>query len=154
LRRTLADIYDAVASTQSVGGELTNRMAGLWAPVAEVSAAADSVQEMRDEYERFMAQAPLPADVEVRPVTAGGVPSLVIGGEPSTLYLHGGGFMVGSAYGYRPLVGAFVGQTGGGALVPDFRLAPEHPFPAALEDVLSAYRWLVDQRGDASKVML
>jgi acetyl esterase/lipase len=153
-RRLLADLDEAVAATQSVGGELTNRMARLWAPVAEVAAADASIQDMRDEYERFMAQSPLGADVEIRPVTAGGVPSLVVGASPSTLYLHGGGFMVGSAYGYRPLVGAFVEQSGTGALVPDFRLAPEHPFPAALEDALSAYRWLVEQRGDASRVVL
>jgi acetyl esterase/lipase len=153
-RRLLADLDEAVAATQSVGGELTNRMARLWAPVAEVAAADDSIQDMRDEYERFLAQSPLPAETEVRPVTAGGVPSLVIGTSPTILFLHGGGFMVGSAYGYRSLVGAFVDQTGTGAVVPDFRLAPEHPFPAALEDALSAYRWLVDQAGDASRVTL
>ena len=66
------------------------------------------------------------------------------------LYLHGGGYAVGSAYGYRPLVGALVAAAGVGALVPDYRLAPEHPFPAALEDALSAYRWLAEQRGAAT----
>ena len=69
------------------------------------------------------------------------------------LFLHGGGYIVGSAYGYRPLVGALVAAAGVGALVPDFRLAPEHPFPAALEDALSAYRWLLEQRGGAGIVL-
>jgi acetyl esterase/lipase len=134
-----------------VGGELANRMATMWAPVLEVAAADRDIQEMRTAYEAFLAQAPIPESVEIRPVNAGGVSSLAIGpvGDQDTaiLYLHGGGYTVGSAYGYRPLVGALVAAAGVGALVPDFRLAPEHPFPAALEDALSAYRWLLDQRG-------
>jgi acetyl esterase/lipase len=130
-------------------------MARLWAPVAETASAGATILQLRDEYERFLAQAPVPPDVEVRPVTAGGVPSLALGGpDTRVLYLHGGGYLVGSAYGYRPLVGALVAAAGTGALVPDYRLAPEHPFPAAVEDALSAYRWLADQRGDAAKIVL
>ncbi|MDR2986681.1 MAG: alpha/beta hydrolase [Nocardiopsaceae bacterium] len=64
-------------------------------------------------------------------------------GEPATLYLHGGGCVLGSAYGYRPVVSGFVMADGAGVLVPDYRLAPEHPYPAAIEDALAAYRWLV-----------
>jgi epsilon-lactone hydrolase len=127
----------------------------LWAPVVETSSAGSSIQDLRDEYERFMAQAPVPPDIDVRPVTAGGVPSLALGREPKILFLHGGGFIVGSAYGYRPLVGALVQAAGNaGALVPDFRLAPEHAFPAALEDALSAYRWLAEQRGGTDGIVL
>jgi acetyl esterase/lipase len=150
-RRLLGDLDEAIATTQSVGGELANRMATMWAPVLEVAAADRDIQEMRTAYEAFLAQAPIPESVEIRPVNAGGVSSLAIDptGQKDTaiLYLHGGGYTVGSAYGYRPLVGALVAAAGVGALVPDFRLAPEHPFPAALEDALSAYRWLLDQRG-------
>ena len=60
------------------------------------------------------------------------------------LYLHGGGFVMGSAYGFRHLAGALAISAGIGALVPDYRLAPEHPFPAALDDALRAYRHLAD----------
>jgi acetyl esterase/lipase len=150
-RRILADLDEAIAATQSVGGELANRMATMWAPVIEVASADPDIQEMRTAYETFLAQSPVPDNVEVRPVNAGGVSSLALstGTErgPTVLYLHGGGYMVGSAYGYRPLVGALVVAAGVDALVPDYRLAPEHPFPAAVEDALSAYRWLAEQPG-------
>jgi epsilon-lactone hydrolase len=156
-RRLLGDLDEAIATTQSVGGELANRMATMWAPVLEVAAADRDIQEMRTAYETFLAQSPIPDSVEIRPVNAGGVSSLAIGPagdqETAVLYLHGGGYTVGSAYGYRPLVGALVAAAGVGALVPDFRLAPEHPFPAALEDALSAYRWLLEQRGGGGIVL-
>jgi monoterpene epsilon-lactone hydrolase len=149
-RRLLADLDEAIAATQSVGGELANRMATLWAPVLEVVAADRDIQEMRAAYESFLAQTPVPEDVAVRPVNAGGVSSLELAAGSdvgaAVLYLHGGGYILGSAYGYRPLVGALVSAARVDALVPDFRLAPEHPFPAAVEDALSAYRWLTEQR--------
>jgi salicylate hydroxylase len=58
------------------------------------------------------------------------------------LHLHGGGYVMGSAELSAPLAGRLAGAVGGWSLVPDYRLAPEHPFPAALEDVLAVYRWL------------
>jgi epsilon-lactone hydrolase len=156
-RKLLADLDEAIATTQSVGGELANRMATMWAPVLEVAAADPDIEEMRTAYETFLAQSPIPDGVEIRPVNAGGVSSLAIspaGGQDVTiLFLHGGGYTVGSAYGYRPLVSALVTAAGVGALVPDFRLAPEHPFPAAVEDALSAYRWLLSQRGAGGVVL-
>jgi epsilon-lactone hydrolase len=149
-RRLLADLDEAIATTQSVGGELANRMATMWAPVLEVAATDPDVEEMRTAYEAFLAQSPVADGVEVRPVNAGGVPSLAVapagGQDVAILFLHGGGYSVGSAYGYRPLVSALASAAGVGALVPDYRLAPEHPFPAAVEDALSAYRWLLGQR--------
>jgi acetyl esterase/lipase len=156
-RRLLADLDEAISTTQSVGGELANRMATLWAPVLEMTQADRDIEEMRTAYETFLAQAPVPESVAVRPVNAGGVSSLALDPAESpglgVLFLHGGGYTVGSAYGYRPLVGALVAAAGVGALVPDYRLAPEHPFPAALEDALSAYRWLAEQRG-ADRIVL
>jgi epsilon-lactone hydrolase len=148
-RRLLGELDAAIAATQSVGGELANRMATLWAPVVEIASADRDIQEMRAAYEAFHAQFPVPENVTVTAVTAGGVSSLALGvgddNPPGILYLHGGGYIIGSAYGYRSLVGALVTAAGAGAIVPDYRLAPEHPFPAALEDALSAYRWLAEQ---------
>ncbi len=80
---------------------------------------------------------------------AGGVAALVLEPEPGApatlLHLHGGGFTMGSAFGSRPLVGAFAAAAATAAVVPDYRLAPEHPFPAALEDAMRAYLWMLDR---------
>jgi acetyl esterase/lipase len=156
-RKLLADLDEAIATTQSVGGELANRMAMMWAPVMELVSADRDILETRIAYETFLAQSSVPDQIRVWPVTAGGVSSLALGGaeqqDTPILFLHGGGYTVGSAYGYRPLVGALVSAAGVGALVPDYRLAPEHPFPAAVEDALSAYRWLVEQQGNARIVL-
>ncbi|MGH3294471.1 MAG: alpha/beta hydrolase fold domain-containing protein, partial [Trebonia sp.] len=61
---------------------------------------------------------------------------------PVVLHLHGGGYVMGSAELSAPLAWRLAEAAGGWALVPDYRLAPEHPFPAALDDALAAYRWL------------
>src|SRR6185436_6580891 len=62
-RRLLADLDEAIATTQSVGGELANRMAAMWAPVLEVSSAGRDVQDMRAAYETFLAQSEVPEGV-------------------------------------------------------------------------------------------
>jgi monoterpene epsilon-lactone hydrolase len=93
------------------------------------------------------AQFPVPADVGVAPVNAAGVPALALTpAERSTsvLYLHGGGYSMGSAFGYRHLAGALATAGDSGVLVPEYRLAPEHPYPAALDDAVRAYRFLLD----------
>jgi acetyl esterase/lipase len=153
-RAVLAALDEAVAAARSVGGELSARIMRLWAPVLAVATSQTSIEAIREVFESFLAQTPTPPEVAVRPVTAGGVPSLALGDDPAILYLHGGGNVLGSAYGYRPLVGALVAAAATGALVPDFRLAPEHPFPAAIDDALAAYRWLAARRGDPPRVVL
>ncbi len=61
------------------------------------------------------------------------------------LYIHGGGFISGSCRTHRAIVAKFALGCGLKSLVFDYRLAPEHPFPAALEDCIAAYRWLLEQ---------
>ena len=63
------------------------------------------------------------------------------------LHLHGGGYTMGSAQGAVDLASRLAAAVGGWALVPDYRLAPEHAFPAALDDVVAAYLWLVREHG-------
>ena len=142
-RGVLAALDKAIATTQSVGGELNARMMAAWAPMQAVVATIASVEKLREVFEAVLAELPVPDDLAVRPANAGGVPSLVLGDEPAVLHLHGGGYVLGSAYGYRPIVAGFMTADGPGVLVPDYRLAPEHPHPAAVEDALAAYRWLV-----------
>lgn len=61
------------------------------------------------------------------------------------MYLHGGGYVAGSLLTHRELVGRLSRASGARALSVDYRLAPEHPYPAAIEDATAAYRWLLAQ---------
>jgi epsilon-lactone hydrolase len=157
-RPVLREVDAAVSAAQSVGGELEGRVARHWAPVIQALADEADIQEWRAAYEEMHAQFDPPPEIQVRPANANGVPSLVVATEPdqppTLLYLHGGGYVLGSAFGYRPLVGALAVAAGAGALVPDYRLAPEHPFPAALDDAIAAYRWLLDRGVDAGRVVV
>lgn len=83
-------------------------------------------------------------------VAAGGRPALWVDPpklrrEGAILYLHGGVYLMGSLRGYRSLASAIAVNAGMRVLLFDYRLAPEHPFPAAVEDVKAAYHWLLEQ---------
>jgi monoterpene epsilon-lactone hydrolase len=144
-RGLLREVDEAVSAARSVGGELLARIARHWESFAEVSPG--DLQELRIAFEGLHGQFEPPPNIGVRSVNAGGVPGLLVtpsAGEPATiLYLHGGGHVAGSAFGYRPLAGALAEQAGTGVVVPDYRLAPEHPFPASVQDAVQAYRWML-----------
>lgn len=96
-------------------------------------------------YERaFAALAENTARTDVKRIDADGVSGLLVGrGDgPVVLHLHGGGFTLGSAASSAGLASRLSLGLGGPVFVPDYRLAPEHPFPAALDDAAAAYRWL------------
>ena len=63
--------------------------------------------------------------------------------EKVILYMHGGGYVAGSIESHRGFIAKLAGKTGVSCLLFDYRLAPEHPFPAALEDSLEVYKWLI-----------
>jgi monoterpene epsilon-lactone hydrolase len=157
-RTLLQDVDEAVSATLAVGGELLGRVARLLEPLSGLVAEDDRLHEARAAFERLQAEFEPPSATSVRPVTAGGVPSLIVSPadhpQPTVLYLHGGAYVVGSAFGYQPHAGALSAAAHTGVLVPDYRLAPEHPFPAAVQDALSAYRWLLDQGVPADGVTL
>jgi acetyl esterase/lipase len=91
-----------------------------------------------------------PADLRVTPVAIGDLHAEWIRAEQSPrdaalLYFHGGGYVIGSSQSHRQFVAKYVKGSGVAAFVPDYRLAPEHPFPAALDDAVVAYRYLLDE---------
>ena len=148
-RQLLNDVDKAVSATQAVGGEHLARIVQLLDPMVGLVTRDADLQAARAALEDLHAQFSPPPGINVRPVTAGGVPSLFVSPTKSSaatvLYLHGGGYVLGSAFGYQPHAGALATAAQTGVLVPDYRLAPEHPFPAAVEDSLRAYEWMLDQ---------
>ena len=157
-RRLLTDVDDAVFATRSVGGDLERRLAAAWEPLDDLTAASPDLQALRDACEQLHGQFEMTAGVSVRPVIAGGVPSLLLSPRPelapTILLLHGGGYVMGSAFGYRHLASALAAAADACVLVPDYRLAPEHPFPAAIEDGVRAYLWMLDSGVPAEQIVL
>ena len=157
-RALLADLDDAISVTRSVGGELAGRMALLWEPWARASADVADLDGIRAALEELHGQFTPPPDVVVAPVIAGGVPALRVTPERSSsatvLFLHGGGHVAGSAFGYRHLAAAIALAARAPALAIDYRLAPEHPYPAAVQDAVNAYLWLRDTGGDEARIVV
>jgi acetyl esterase/lipase len=99
------------------------------------------------------------ADVKCEPVSAGGIKAewIVAPGAADDrviLYLHGGGYVVGSINTHRAMIGRISRAAQARALALDYRLAPEHPFPAAVEDATAAYRWLLAQGYKPGKIAI
>lgn len=97
--------------------------------------------------------------VKVCIVDAGGVPSewlipLQASAERVLLYMHGGGFMSGSSKTHRPFVSKIAFLSASRALSINYRLAPENPFPAGLEDCVTAYRWLLQSGYSSDKIIV
>ncbi len=109
-----------------------------------------SLAERRVRLDGLGAQYVLPTDVRAEPVDAGGVAAewtATPGADPRRviLFLHGGGYVSGSIRSHRHMIAQAGRDAGARTLALDYRLAPEHPFPAALEDALTGYRWLLAQ---------
>jgi acetyl esterase/lipase len=118
--------------------------------MGEKIAKATDLKEMRAVMEEMSAGTPVAQDIKCTPVNAGGVPAEWIAAPGAVddrvvLYLHGGGYVMGSINTHRDLVGRLSRAASARALALDYRLAPEHPFPAAVDDATAAYRWLLSQ---------
>ncbi|MEY9873882.1 monoterpene epsilon-lactone hydrolase [Streptacidiphilus sp. MAP12-33] len=117
-----------------------------------------TVEEQRSGFAAGLTR-PAPVDVATRRTTLGGRPALEL--EPAgaaergvLLYLHGGGYVLGSPDTHAGLVGELAGRAGLRAISLDYRLAPEHAFPAAVDDGLAAYRELLGTGTDPRELVL
>ncbi|MBU3065784.1 alpha/beta hydrolase [Nocardia sp. NEAU-G5] len=100
---------------------------------------------------------PLPEDVRIAPTELGGVPAIAvtidgIDGPNVVLHFHGGGYVAGSASDAAPLVSELIRHARARAVSADYRLAPEHQYPAAVDDALAAYRALLDSGVPAARI--
>ena len=91
-----------------------------------------------------------PPDIVYEPIVIEGLPAAWVTQSPVSteqviLYLHGGAFVLGSLAAYRPTLVTYARATRTRLLVIEYRLAPEHPFPAAVDDARTAYHWLLAQ---------
>ncbi|MER6298738.1 alpha/beta hydrolase [Kitasatospora sp. NPDC001539] len=125
-----------------------------------------SVEQIRAGFRELMAQMIVPHDrIRTAPTTLGDRPALRVEPNPgpqagtdgpgsgTILYFHGGAWVFGSPETALSLTGNLVARTGFGAYSLDYRLAPEHPFPAAIEDCVAAYRALLDSGADPSALV-
>lgn len=118
----------------------------------------NSLTELRTFYASF-GQLPVPEGTRVSETVLGGVPALDVAVPAADadadvlLYLHGGGYAIGTAHTGVPLTAALAARAGLRAVSLDYRLAPEHLFPAAVDDALAAYRALLDDT-DPARVVL
>ena len=118
-----------------------------------------TVEDSRERFEQFARAVGGDTPASVRRVDADGVPAdLVSAGGPSSgkaiLYLHGGGYVIGSSATHRELARRLSVAADADVLTIDYRLAPENPFPAPVEDAVTAYKWLIGQGCDPAGVAI
>ena len=117
-----------------------------------------TIQEQRaatEEAPRF----PLAEDVKYEKVDVAGIPGEWISVPeskegPVILYLHGGGYVICSVNTHREMISRLARAAGARALAIDYRLAPENPFPAAVDDAVVVYRWLLSQRVAPGQIVI
>lgn len=117
------------------------------------------VAELREVYDQAGLSVPVPEGVAIEPASAGGVPG--IWAKPAgardgaaMLYLHGGGYIIGSTNSHRHMVAAIAKAAAVNVLALDYRLGPESAFPAALEDAIAGYQHLLGLGIPASQLTI
>ena len=136
--------------------ELEQLVAGLRSGGPDLSAPP---AEARAGFSAMVAAAPVASDIQFDTLELGGVTvlaSLTPGArtDRTLLYLHGGAFVIGSPQDYRSLSAELGRAVGARVVAPDYRLAPEHPFPAAVDDALAVYRALLTQGQRPGNIVL
>lgn len=121
--------------------------------------ARPSIAERRAASDAFGEMGSLPPGCRHEPLTAGGVkcervvPADALHGR-QLLYLHGGGYTGGSPRSHRPLVARLAEASRATATVPDYRLGPEHACPAAVEDAIAVYRWMLEEGAEPEALIV
>jgi monoterpene epsilon-lactone hydrolase len=128
-------------------------------PAVPYEVMKNQVDKMRENFVAANRGFKVRSDTAIDPVDAGGVPGAwftpaAASADYVLLYLHGGGHVMGSVQTHRSLIDDLAHGLGGRALGLDYRLAPEHPFPAGLEDATAAYRWLLKSGYGARQIVL
>lgn len=132
----------------------------LWYHVApKFRRAGISVTALRRAMDDMAGFARVPDQARVEPVDAGGVSAEWVvmptaRADRVVYYLHGGGGIMGSPWTHRELAARLGAAAEASVLVPAYRLAPEHPYPAGLRDALAGYRWLLDRGTPAGAIAI
>ncbi|MDE5444334.1 alpha/beta hydrolase fold domain-containing protein [Bradyrhizobium sp. CSA207] len=151
-KRGLRSVYDTDTPAQARAWEM-------WHDLFTVEEEASGVRGLRKGYDRFFSQFRPKASTTMQTVIVGAADGLWIDPQNTArqnvvLHLHGGGFAFGSAecsteYGER-----LAEAVDGHCFALNYRLAPEHPFPAALDDTVEAYKWLLGQGFESSSIII
>ncbi|MCW2538433.1 MAG: alpha/beta hydrolase [Frankiales bacterium] len=120
---------------------------------------AGDVQKLRAAFNELMAQVPVAPDIQQRRLEVGGVTGIEVtvlgnGAENVILYFHGGVYVIGTAVASVPLVGDLVRRSGTRAITLEYRLGPEDPYPAAVQDARAAYEGLLAQGIAPDRIVL
>lgn len=126
---------------------------------AKKSFTTPSLEEARANLEAIANRKPLPSGTRVEPEHAAGVPCEWISAPGAAadgviLFLHGGGYTIGTIKACRSLASLISAVSGWRVLTVDFRQAPEYPFPAALDDTTAVYRWALKQGIPPDRIVL
>jgi acetyl esterase/lipase len=126
---------------------------------ARFKKAGTSLEEWRKIDDFIARYASVPAGTKIEPIMISGLKAEWIQAEGvkdkgAVLYLHGGGFIMGSPVTHRELAARLSATSQMRCLVLDYRLSPEHPFPAAMQDTIAAYRWLRDNGVAESNIVI
>lgn len=117
------------------------------------------IPEFRIAYDNLCAQIPVPEGTKIEETVRGGVPCLDVlhpeaSGDGVVLWFHGGGFVIGSARGYRSFASELSKATGAKVVLVDYRLAPESPHPAGNDDAVAVYQSVLEEGRNPSDIVV
>ena len=137
---------------QSDTAVLVERIATMF---REAIPGGSTLEQQREGFESVLAQLPVRHEASITAATYGGVDGYWVEAEGASetrigVMLHGGGYVMGSAKGYRAFAAEVSQATNARVFVPDYRLAPEHPFPAGLDDARNVLKAAIEEAGHQS----